>query len=285
MQKLFWATGVCVTVVACAAGESSDLEGTVAQPASNQLVARDAGRRTPIQDAPSNVDSALQPVFEDAGVEVDADADVFAEDASAADAAWEAGRDAGRDGGTDAGRDAGRDGGADAGRDSGTPADTGAATGPCAGVLINEIQTWGRAGAADEFVEIFNPGASCGPVTMDLVYRAATGSRDVALGTWNISMVSGSYLVFSGTSFTGVSSAPLSSGLAADGGQLQLRTAAGVVLDSVGYGTARGAYVRGTPAPAQPTNGSVGRHAGVDTGNNGADFSALGTPTPGAANP
>lgn len=247
----------------------SDIDGVDTE--SNQTVRKDSGT------------GAKPPATADASRDEDAALPTFGEDAGLGDAAVGGGADASPQ---DAGRaDAGRDSGTTPTLDGGTPTDGGTLAGPCAGVVINEIQTEGRGGASDEFVELYNPGASCGPVPLELVYRSATGTTDVVLGSWNLAMAQGSFLVFGGTGFGGVAAAKLGAGIAAAGGQLRLRTSGGVVLDSVGYGSARGAFVRGTPAPVQPTNGSIARRGGVDTQNNGVDFAKVVTPTPGASNP
>lgn len=261
MQKLFWSSVVSVAVLACADLESTDGGQSVA--------GKDASR------VDARAEAGQQQAAEDAGV-LASDAKIGASDARVTVDAGRADAAASKDAG--ATRDAGTR------PDAGVFVDSGVPTGTCAGVLINEVQVSGVNGASDEFVELYNVGESCGPVTMKLVYRSKTGNSDISLGSWSVSMEKGTYVVVAGRGFKGASDSILSSSLAADSGQLQLRIG-NEVLDSLGYGGTSGAFVRGTSAPKPPANGSIGRFEGRDTGDNSADFYALAAPTPGAANP
>ncbi|MFO0664414.1 MAG: lamin tail domain-containing protein [Polyangiaceae bacterium] len=179
-----------------------------------------------------------------------------------------------------------KDSGSDA-KDAAKDVVTVDASGPtCTTLSINEIQTAGTT-ASDEFVELFNPGASaCNVVGWKLIYRSAAGASDVTMfsgGTFSIP--AGGFAVLGGADFVGTKAGALMSGLAAAGGQLQLRDAANAVFSSLGYGTANGAFVRGTPAPAPGASESIGRIVdGQDTQDNFADFFVSTAPTPGAAN-
>jgi hypothetical protein len=148
---------------------------------------------------------------------------------------------------------------------------------------INEIQVEGAA-ASDEFVEIYNPGTQCDFMGWKLVYRSATGTSDVVLFDAPTSVSVPTYLVLGGAGFSNMTN-KLKNGLAKTGGQLALKAPDGTVMSKIGYGTAAGAYVSGTAAPAPGTSKSIARKPdGTDTGDNSADFKVLDTPTPGAAN-
>jgi hypothetical protein len=176
--------------------------------------------------------------------------------------------------------------GDDSGRDAATPLpDAGGALAACTRVVINEVQTAG-ATASDEFVELFHPGATrCSLDGWTLVYRSASGTSDVVLTTFASVIVDpNTYVVLAGSGYAGANQGALSGGLAAAGGQLQLRSRGGVVVSSMGYGSASGAFVRGDAASAPAVGESAARVPnGADTSDNATDF-VVGTPTPGAAN-
>jgi hypothetical protein len=159
------------------------------------------------------------------------------------------------------------------------------ADGPAVCALrINEVQTAGNAGASDEFVELFS---SCGGSTAlsgyKLVYRSAAGTTDTVFVTFTTQTI-GSYFVCGQTSFPGTAGVRYTASMAATGGGLALLDGAGAVVDSVGFGNATNAFVRGTPAPAPGSAQSIKRLPdGNDSGNNATDFTIATTPTPGAA--
>jgi len=150
---------------------------------------------------------------------------------------------------------------------------------------INEVQTAGANGAEDEFVELFNPCDA--QVALDgwrLVYRAAAGAVDVKLVDLAGPLAPGAFAVCGGKQYAGAAAFHYASGIASTGGGLALRDGAGDARDSLGWGTATNAFVRGSPAPAPPTGKSAARHPdGADSGDNGVDF-AVSPPTPGAQN-
>jgi hypothetical protein len=154
------------------------------------------------------------------------------------------------------------------------------------GPLLNEVQTAGAAGAADEFVEIYNPCAS--PVDFTgwrLVYRSAAGASDVVLVHLAGTLPPAKLSVCAGKSFIGPADARFSDGLAATGGGLALVDPVGAWRDSMGWGTAENAFVRGWPAAAPGASQSIARHPdGADTCDNSFDFT-VGVPSPGAPNP
>jgi YVTN family beta-propeller protein len=159
---------------------------------------------------------------------------------------------------------------------------------PTTHLMINELSTAGI-NASDEFVEIFNTGATAVDVTnWSLVYRSAAGTTDILLGTFSGALPPGAYALAAGVSFLGPTPDILygTAGgiLSSVGGGVALRDAFGNIVDSVGYGTATNAFVEGTAAAAPPTSSSIARFPnGTDTGNNAADFQVR-TRTPKAAN-
>jgi hypothetical protein len=158
-----------------------------------------------------------------------------------------------------------------------------------AAMLVNELMTGATGAAANEFVEILNAGSSQADIGgWKLVYRSAAGTSDTVLATVPQGTVvpAGGFYLFGGSAYAGPVAADQSFafGLAAAGGAVGLRNPSGVLVDSVGYGTATNALVEGAPAPAPAPDTSIGRHSAADTNDNAADFSATAAPTPRAAN-
>ena len=161
-------------------------------------------------------------------------------------------------------------------------------------VRINEFMTGTATAASNEFVEIVNAGTAAVDLSgCKLVYRSAAGTSDTSLDTIpsGTTLAAGAFYLFGGSGYAGPPAADQSFGtaLAATGGGLALRDASGTIVDSVGYGTATNAFVRGTAAPAPPNSAAPGSSDvrlpdGHETGDNSADFSVSTTPTPRAAN-
>src|SRR5262249_4593244 len=109
-------------------------------------------------------------------------------------------------------------------------------------VRINEFSTGVAGAAANEFVELFNPGST--PVDLSgykLAYRSAAGTSDVVLATIpaTTTIAASGYYLFGGSAYAG-SATPdqtFTTGLASSGGGLGLRSADGNLVDSVGYGS------------------------------------------------
>jgi hypothetical protein len=164
--------------------------------------------------------------------------------------------------------------------------DLGVVAGGCAPV-INELQTAGPTGAADEFIELYNPCPDS--YALDghrLVYRSAAGNVDVTLATFSgRTLGSHEYLVVAGTGYGGAATLRYSGGLASAGGGVALRASGGGLIDAVAYGSATNAFVRGTAAATAASGHSIARHPdGLAACQDAAtDFSA-GMPTPGASN-
>jgi hypothetical protein len=161
-------------------------------------------------------------------------------------------------------------------------------------VRINEFAT-GTAGAAtDEFVELVNPGPSPADVGgFRVVYRSASGTADVVLATIaaGTTIPSGGFYVLGGSGYKGAVPAnqTFAPALAATSGGVGLRDPSGVLVDSVGYGSATNGLVETQPAPTPPATASPGSSDvrlpdGKDTNDNSADFTVSSAATPGAPN-
>lgn len=154
-------------------------------------------------------------------------------------------------------------------------------------LVINEVKTGTLLASRDEFVEVFNPCSFAIDVSHSrLAYRAALGLVDLALVDLTGTMAAGSYRVYGGSGYTGVSNGNLITDLAALGGGIAIRdTTSNAVIDSMGYGTAINLFVEGLVALALPTGNSLSRIPnGNDSNNNSVDFVVTNPPTPGAAN-
>jgi hypothetical protein len=164
---------------------------------------------------------------------------------------------------------------------------------PSAQVRINEFSTGVEGALTDEFVEIVNTGASAVELSgYKLVYRSAAGASDVSLGTLpnGTTLAVGAFMLFGGSGYAGARPADrsFSTSLASSGGGLGLRDPAGILVDSVAWGTATNAFVEGTIAAAPTITASPGksdaRHPdGQDTNDNSVDFTE-GDATPGVHN-
>jgi hypothetical protein len=170
--------------------------------------------------------------------------------------------------------------------DASAPTDGGVLAPACTPV-INELQAAGAAGAADEFIELYNPCPTAVDLTgYALVYRSAAGTSDlllVALGAR--SLAAGAYLVAANADFAGARDLAYTRGLAGTGGGVGLRDASDALVDAVGYGSASNAFVIGTAAPAPPSGQSIARtpNGSRGSGDQSHDWT-VGAPTPGAAN-
>lgn len=166
--------------------------------------------------------------------------------------------------------------------------------GSSAGLRINEFMTGITGAAQNEFVELYNGGTA--PADLGgyrLVYRSAAGTSDTGLATIpsGTLLAPGAFYLFGGRDYAGPPAADQSftASLAGTGGGLALRDANGTIVDSLGYGDATNAFVRGNPAPAPPAaaapgNSDVRLPDGHDTGNNSVDFTVSASPSPRSAN-
>jgi hypothetical protein len=161
-------------------------------------------------------------------------------------------------------------------------------------IRVNEVMTGSTGAASNEFVELLNAGTTAVDVGgYKVAYRSAAGTSDTTLATIpdGTTISAGGFYLLAGSGYLG-SHAPdqtFSASLAATGGGLAARDAAGTILDSVGYGEATNAFVEGHPAAAPPATAAPGSSAdripdGHDTNDNAADFSVSATPSPGTSN-
>jgi len=163
-----------------------------------------------------------------------------------------------------------------------------------AALRVNEFSTGTTGSATDEFVELFNAGATPAVVGgYKLVYRSGAGTSDISLGTIpdGTMLAPGAFYLFGGSGYAGARAPDqtFSQGLAGAAGGVGLRDGGGKLLDSVGYGTATNAFVEAHAAPAPPSTAVPGSSDirfpdGTDSDDNGADFRVTVVPTPGAPN-
>ena len=171
---------------------------------------------------------------------------------------------------------------------------TGGGGGGDAAMSVNELMTGVTGAATDEFVEIVNAGTAAADLSgWKLVYRSAAGTSDVVLATVpdGTSLAAGGFYLFGGAGYVSGPAADqsYSTSIAATGGGVGMRDAAGNLVDSVGWGTATNALVEGTVAAAPDTTEapgtSIGRVPdGDDTNDNAADFVVDDSPTPKGSN-
>ena len=164
-------------------------------------------------------------------------------------------------------------------------------------VTINEVQTAGAGGAADEFVELYN-GCSFAVDLSNarLLYRAATGTSDSSLVIFSTPtpIAAGGFLLYVGAQYPAASprdgslSAPMaaSAGLGVVYPLAYTGGASNLIVDSVGFGaTTTNIYVEGTVATAPGSGSAIRRRPdGTDSNNNSVDFAVTATPTPRATN-
>src|SRR6185436_14759329 len=119
---------------------------------------------------------------------------------------------------------------------------------------INQIQTTGGAGkTANDFVEIYNPtDHDIDLKGYRLVKRTQTGTSDTSLKSWTDSVIipSHAYYLWANSSFTDISVTAdvTTSGTISDNNAVALRNGpedTGVIVDSVGWGTASNIFVEG----------------------------------------
>ncbi len=161
-------------------------------------------------------------------------------------------------------------------------------------VRVNEFSTGTTASATDEFVELFNAGASAADLGgYKLVYRSGAGTSDVALATIpaGTMLAPGAFYLFGGSGYAGAKPADqaFSTGLAGTAGGIGARDAAAKLVDSVGYGTATNAFVEthaatAPPSTAPPGSSDIRLPDGHDTDDNSADFTVTTAPSPRAPN-
>ena len=162
-------------------------------------------------------------------------------------------------------------------------------------IVISQFQVTGDTvgnTANDEFIELHNTSANSVDLNgYRLVYRSAAGVNDVAFVDWTTSTIippGGYYLiastVYNGTVTPNITYNPTTCtcSMSATGGGLAIRQGAlntGVIIDSVGYGSATNAFVETAVTTAAPTTGDNSKarltNGCQDTDNNANDFSTL----------
>jgi hypothetical protein len=163
-----------------------------------------------------------------------------------------------------------------------------------ADIRVNEFMTGSTGAASNEFVELFNAGATAADIGgFRVAYRSGAGTSDVTLATApeGATIPAGGYYLLAGSGYLGSHTPDLtfSASLAASAGGLAVRDASGTILDSVGYGDATNAFVESHPGTAPPAMAAPGSSAdripdGHDTNDNAPDFSVSSSPTPGTSN-
>lgn len=162
-------------------------------------------------------------------------------------------------------------------------------------LVISQFQVAGGGSGTfnDEFIELHNTSSS----NVDLngyrvVYRSATGTSDVAMVEWTTPTIvqpGGYYLIatssYDGTPASNINYNTSTVSMAGAGGGIAIRNGAlnsGIIIDSVGYGTATNAFIE-TAKPAAPAaNASLVRlnNGCQDTDNNLNDFALVNPSTP-----
>ena len=162
-------------------------------------------------------------------------------------------------------------------------------------IVISQFQVTGDTPgntSNDEFIELHN--TSSNSVDLNgyrLVYRSANGTNDVAFIAWTTTTIvpAGGYYLIASINYNGAVTPNITynpttcaCSMSASGGGLAVRNGAlntGVIIDSVGYGTATNAFIETAVTTAAPTTGDNSKarltNGCQDTDNNSNDFSTL----------
>ncbi len=145
----------------------------------------------------------------------------------------------------------------------------------------------------DEFIELHNISANSADLNgYRVVYRSAAGTSDVAMVEWTAATVipaGGYYLIatgtYDGTPASNINYNTSTVSMSASGGGLAIRSGAlnaGVIVDSVAYGSATNAFVEAAVTTAPTANsGQMRLNNGCqDTDNNANDFSNVNPSAP-----
>jgi len=158
------------------------------------------------------------------------------------------------------------------------------------GLMLAEVVT-GGASASDEYVEIYNAGASAIDLGgCELVYVTASGATTTRKAAFAspLSLAPGAHLLVANSAgaYGPLADATYTGGLASDGGSLALRHVGGEVIDALSWGTTSNSYVEGAVALAPPAQSSLERRPGgaagnwLDTNDNAADWVVRSNPIP-----
>ena len=160
--------------------------------------------------------------------------------------------------------------------------------------VVSQFQTAGGT-ANDEFIELHN--VSSNPVDLNgyrVVYRSAGGTNDVPFVEWTTATIvaPGGYYLIASTGYDDSVTPNLiynpttcSCSIGAAGGGIAVRSGAvnsGVLIDSVGYGTATNAFIETAITSAPPANAGSARinNGCQDSDNNASDFNILNPSAP-----
>lgn len=156
-------------------------------------------------------------------------------------------------------------------------------------LVISQFQPAGGT-ANDEFIELHNNGAAAVDLNgYRLVYRSASGTNDVLFIEWTTGTIvpAGGYYLIASTAYDGTvvpnityNPTTCTCSMSATSGGLAIRQGAvntGLIIDSVGYGTATNIFVETATTTAPAANDSKIRNSNgcADTDNNANDFSGL----------
>ncbi|MDP3999517.1 MAG: lamin tail domain-containing protein [bacterium] len=156
-------------------------------------------------------------------------------------------------------------------------------------ILISEVQITGGSGKTEnDFIEFYNPNNE--QVNLNgyrLVKRTKTGASDTGIKSWtdDIFIPAKGYYLWANSGYADIAVAPdvtTSATIANDNG-VAIRFGAedtGIIIDSVGWGTAQNSFVENQPFSENPIiNQSLARKSENDTNNNAVDF-IKSSPTP-----
>ena len=160
--------------------------------------------------------------------------------------------------------------------------------------VVSQFQVAGGS-ANDEFIELHNTSANAVDLNgYRVVYRSSGGINDVAFADWTTSTIvpPGGYYLIASTGYDGTvtpnftyNPTTCSCSMSATGGGIAIRNGAlnsGVLIDSVGYGSATNAFIETTVTSAPPANAGQSRlnNGCQDSDNNVSDFSTLNPAAP-----
>ncbi|HXH69007.1 MAG TPA: DNA/RNA non-specific endonuclease [Pyrinomonadaceae bacterium] len=161
-------------------------------------------------------------------------------------------------------------------------------------IVISQFQVAGGS-ANDEFIELHNISSNIVDLNgFRLVYRSAAGTNDVAFVNWTSSTIipPGGYYLIASTAYDDsvmpnitYNPSTCQCSMSATGGGLAIRNGAlnaGIIFDSVGYGTATNAFIEAAVTAAPPASASQSRlnNGCQDTDNNANDFSTVNPSAP-----